>query len=484
MELAEVVKEFTGRELNSENLEQARQKLTRFYINLGYLNSGAILPDQKVVNDRILFRITEGILTEINIKGNERLLSQFIKKRIQRGAGPPLNVHRLQKQLQTLRLNPNISRINAELKPGVSPGQSYLDLAIAEKFPIELTLELNNHRTPSVGAERLRLKAAHNNVFGISDRLDLDYGITKDDLDDFNFAGFDDFEVSYTVPVNSYDTTLKLAFRQSDFSFIEQPFDDLNIESETEEVGFTLSHPLINSYNQQLRLSLTGERRQSKTFLLGRPFDFSEGAEDGISRVTVIRLIQSWVQRSLSSVFAIRSSANFGIDVLHPTKRDGTTRDGKYFSWLGQFQVVHRLGKTSNQLILKNNIQWTDDELPSLEQFSVGGIDSVRGYRENQIVRDRGIVSSIEFRIPLLFGKKGKERLQIAPFFDYGRATNNGSSSRAFKELISAGIGVLLNPIEPLECQLYWGHAFRDVNNDKDDFQDDGFHFAVSFSLF
>jgi len=47
----------------------------------------------------------------------------------------------------------------------------------------------------------------------------------------------------------------------------------------------------------------------------------------------------------------------------------------------------------------------------------MGGFESVRGYLENQLVRDRGIVSSVEFRLPVLFNKAGAGIVHLAPFF-------------------------------------------------------------------
>ena len=35
------------------------------------------------------------------------------------------------------------------------------------------------------------------------------------------------------------------------------------------------------------------------------------------------------------------------------------------------------------------------------EKFSLGGVNSVRGYRENELVSDNGVIGSMELRIPL-----------------------------------------------------------------------------------
>ena len=46
-------------------------------------------------------------------------------------------------------------------------------------------------------------------------------------------------------------------------------------------------------------------------------------------------------------------------------------------------------------------MQLTPDPLLPIEQIAIGGIDTVRGYRENQLVVDNGWMTSAELRIPL-----------------------------------------------------------------------------------
>ena len=51
-ELAKVTDPYVNREVTSEDLEALRVALTLLYVNNGYVNSGAILPDQTVTRRR------------------------------------------------------------------------------------------------------------------------------------------------------------------------------------------------------------------------------------------------------------------------------------------------------------------------------------------------------------------------------------------------------------------------------------------------
>src|ERR1051326_2143167 len=56
-ELSKVTASYTNREITSGELEEARRAVTLHYINHGYVNSGAILPDQTPTNGIVTLRV-------------------------------------------------------------------------------------------------------------------------------------------------------------------------------------------------------------------------------------------------------------------------------------------------------------------------------------------------------------------------------------------------------------------------------------------
>jgi hemolysin activation/secretion protein len=88
-ELDKVKAPYENRELSTEDLEELRRAFTLLYTNNGYVNSGAIIPDQTVQEDEITFQIIEGKLTDINIEGTKNFLPFYFEQRIALSAGPP-----------------------------------------------------------------------------------------------------------------------------------------------------------------------------------------------------------------------------------------------------------------------------------------------------------------------------------------------------------------------------------------------------------
>ena len=176
---------------------------------------------------------------------------------------------------------------------------------------------------------------------------------------------------------------------------------------------------------------------------------------------------------------------------MDSTINDDGTPDSQFFTWLGQFQWVRRLETLDSQILFRTDLQWAEEDLLPLEKFSVGGASTVRGYRENALTRDNGLVVSLEWRIPvgkLRIPKLSKETedgtIQIAPFFDYGRAWNADSDTPDPRDISSVGIGVRWAPSRHLNAEVYYGHALRNLPEpEDDDLQDDGIHFEISLRL-
>jgi hemolysin activation/secretion protein len=69
-ELAAVTAPYLNRLVTTEEFERLRLELTMFYINRGYVTSGAVIPDQDVTAGEVTIQIVEGTLAKIDIQGN------------------------------------------------------------------------------------------------------------------------------------------------------------------------------------------------------------------------------------------------------------------------------------------------------------------------------------------------------------------------------------------------------------------------------
>ncbi len=464
-----------GRLISLADLFKARSAITDLYNSKGYITSGAYIPPQTLQSGTIEIHVLEGSVEGIRVTGNRRLESGYISSRIGLATQTPLNRDRLLEALQLLQLNPLIGSISAELSAGSSPGSSLLELKVTEAKTTAATLTVDNQRVPSVGSVRGQVSGIEQNLTGYGDAISLAFTQT---------AGSSALDFSYTIPVSPHNTTLSLSAGISTSEVIEAPFDILKIQSNSSYFELTARHPLIQTPTQELALGLTFGRRSTRTTLLDNiPFPSPGADTDGRTTASVFRFFQEYTKRSSQSVFAVRSQFNLGVNFLGATVNPDPP-DTRFFSWRGQAQWV-RLLAPDTLLLVRGDVQLSDRPILPIEQFGVGGVLSVRGYRQDLLLTDNGLFGSAEVRIPVLRLPQQKMLLQVAPFLDLGKGWNNAPSVNPDPSfLLSLGFGLRLQISNNFTARMDFGFPLIHVNSSNSTLQEKGIYFSIVYTPF
>ncbi|WP_227498684.1 POTRA domain-containing protein [Synechococcus sp. PCC 7336] len=134
-ELSEILADLLGRSLSFVELLEAEKLIERVYARAGYLNSGAVIVANQTLsptNAVVAVRIVEGELEAIEVTGNRRLRTGYIRSRLELGTAGALNQDRVLEALQLLQLDPLIESVSAELSAGTRPESSVLSVRIEE----------------------------------------------------------------------------------------------------------------------------------------------------------------------------------------------------------------------------------------------------------------------------------------------------------------------------------------------------------------
>ena len=472
-ELNRAVKSYRDRPLTLPELFQARDTITKLYTDRGYVNSGAFIPPQELNNGTVKIAVLEGKLEGINVSGTKHLSQGYVFSRIETAAGTPVNVESLLAALQLLRLDPLIENISAELSAGIRPGTSLLDIEVEEADVFNFSTSFNNNRSPSVGTNQRSLGLNHGNLFGFGDQLNLNYTNTN---------GSNSFDFTYAVPVNAKNGTVRAGFGINSNNVIEDPFTALDIESQSRYYELNLRQPIILKPNQEFALGMSFSRIESDTQLANQDSFLSRGANsEGETRISAIRLSQEYVNREDRQVLAFRSRFSIGIDAFDATSNEDQP-DSTFFAWQGQSQWVKKLDEDF-LFLLRGNIQLAGGALVPLEQFRVGGVNSVRGYRQDLALGDNGIFTSAELRIPILRFKKINSLVQIAPFFDLGTIWNNDDLEINNSTLPAIGVGLNFSGGNNFNARLDWGIPLVDIETESNSLQEDGIYFSLDYSF-
>ena len=132
-------------------------------------------------------------------------------------------------------------------------------------------------------------------------------------------------------------------------------------------------------------------------------------------------------------------------------------------------------------LLFRSELQWSDDLLVPLEQYSAGGPDNVRAFPVAQVLWDRAAFLSWEFLINApgiadkqAFGNRTwGELLQLGFFYDVAVGRVNeplpGVDKKDFDNIKGAGVALRFNIPGTIESKIFWATEIGgdDVGNER-----------------
>jgi hemolysin activation/secretion protein len=483
-ELQAITAPYLDRDLDFSQLLQVATEITQAYVKKGYINSGAFIPGNQSFDPNggtVRIEIIEGSLSDIVVKGTERLDPNYIKSRVALGASKPFKIDRAIESLQLLQLDPLIKSISTELTAGTTPGTSILEVKVVENPTWKLGFNTNNNRPPSIGELQGQINLNQTNLFGLGDGVNVSFGATE---------ASSAIDFGYTLPLNPQNGTLRLQYSNANSRVIEAPFRVLDISGNSQDLALSYRQPLYQTPAQEFALGLTLGRRESNTGYLasvvgsrvGYP---TPGADaNGTTRVTAARFFQDYTSRDSEQVIAFRSQVNLGFGALDATI-NAAPPDGRFVSWRGQAQYVRALAADSI-FLARLETQIADRPLPPLEQIGFGGQDTVRGYRQDALLADSGVQASAEARFPIFRNIEGRQVLQIVPFADAGFVWNqpipNATPTNSPNAIVGIGAGLRYQAGDNFSARLDYGIPLTAIDSLRRTGQERGFYFTVNYN--
>ncbi len=481
-DLSEVTNPYLNRRLSGSDLEQLRYQLTLFYVDKGYISSGAVIENQTFKDGVLQVKIVEGQLSDVRVSGNGWLREQYIRDRLMGDPDEPLNTNELQKRYSRLLNDPMIDRLNGTLLPGVKPGEAILDLKVTRRRNYGLALSADNFSPPAIGGYTGRIDTWIANLTGFGETINFNFNA---------LSGAENYYAGVDIPLTPQGTRFAFHYTNSNTVLVEQPFSVLNIASNIISYDAQLLHPFILDVNQILTVGFNFNIRQDITTIdgndPGRP-----GSRNGKNQETVLRLWQDYIYQERNIALNLRSTVSVGVDALgaNITTQVG---DGRFVDWILQAAGRYSFPSTGAYISLSGALQLSDDELLPLEKLAIGGFFTVKGYRQNYLVRDEGFYTVLEAHLPIFWGQTGLPYgIYLVPFLNYGGAWDYRQSGT---NLFSTGIGIdgqynwvgFDGANQSLSASLYWANRLTDYKltpGTPYDLQDNGVNFQMRLQVF
>jgi hemolysin activation/secretion protein len=477
-ELAALTSQFLNKRLTVSDLNKLQNLIAEHYVKHGYINSGAAIltvdnPNLNLEAADLKIRVIEGKLSDTTINGSKRL-SRYIRDRLKQPG--IFNVNRLNKDLLLLQDDELIYQIRANLEPAdpalINLAKLTVDVKPAK--PYRVSLIADNYRNPGVGTFERGVDFIALNPLALGDKLTFGYRNTN---------GSDFINAAYTVPVTRQGTTLRFSYLNGSNVTIERPFENFGLQNTAQAYSLSIRHPILRiateKHRSEIGLSLSLDRLESQDRLLGFNFPISRGADDsGQTKITSLRFAQDWRYQDSNQAAFLRSQFSLGLNIGSTTAPEFNR--GQFFAWRGDANWARRLPWRLT-LIAKAGLQVADRPLASSEQISLGGFDSIRGYRQDGVLGDNGFFGSIELKIPVMEGKYG--RLSFSPFFDAGVPWDNTALNAESQLLASTGLSLQYDFSDRLSANFTWGIPIFDVAGESKSLQEQGLLFSLKWSV-
>jgi hemolysin activation/secretion protein len=384
--------------------------------------------------------------------------------------------------MQLMLQDPQIANMSAELAPGVERGDAVLRVDVTEAKRYTIGAKASNNRSPVVGQNELEGFFSARNALGFGESLALRAATTQ---------GLDDYSAIFAFPLSARGTLLTIRYDHINSKVVEPPLSQLDIGAKSTAWDITVSHPFYERLNRVITGTATLARRHTYSTFLGDQSPFIPGAPDGRTVISVARFGIDGVERTQTDVVSGRILLSQGVETLNATiVNDPDLPDSKFTALLGQFQWVRLLSREA-QLIFRADGQWSSQPLLGSEKYSIGGMDSVRSYRRDYAVRDKGWFSSLELRylvanVPVRANPAPNEgAVRLAAFVDYAQAWDINGPGSTVTKLGGAGPGIRWEPAPGAEFAFYYGMRLTDAKPPANTWPDRGlyFRFLVSYAF-
>lgn len=362
--------------LRLTDIQQRVNDITQIYISMGYITSRAWLPEQDISSTVLHINVTEGRVESITIDGQKKLDLQMAFPGV---SGQLLNLRDIEQGIE--QLNRLSSRpLTVDIIPGDVPGYSRLQLIPAyQHFPLTLNVGIDNNGQKSTGEQQISASVVADNILHIADQWA--FTIARD-AEFHTERRSRSVQASISVPYGYW-----LFSAQYGWSDSWQPVTSSNwrYEGSVQTQRLSVNRTLWRDGNQRLVFETDLTRRKTENCL--------GDVRLTVSSPTITSLTSGFsYSRTLGkSYLTLGPAFSQGLEIAGATNNDAyrglPASDFRRFTLNGSW--FYPITSSFSWLTTIYG-QATPNTLYASEQLSVGGLYSVRGFKEQYLSGNRG----------------------------------------------------------------------------------------------
>jgi hemolysin activation/secretion protein len=438
---------FLGLKKTIADAEGARAALEKVYQNAGYLTVFVDLPEQRIDGGTVRLAVAEGRVERLRVSGSHYFSQNYIRSKVpELSDGKVPNFNEVQRELAAVNRTED-RRVQPIMRAGQEPGTVETELKVDDQLPAGLSVELNDRHAASTTPWRLVLSGHYDNLFQRDHSVSFSVTTAPEDTRQARVLS-----LNYLIPGDDQSSWVLYAINSNSNV---QTLGAVDVIGKGTILGLRHVSPLLSTpdQNHSFTLGLDYKDLQNLTrtgtaqvatplhyLPLSMAYNGSVDQGEGRSALVNVQMLASLrpvLRRDVNCVGV--SSDQFSCN------RNGG--DGGFATLRSDLRETLALGP--GRLQLRLGAQVASGPVPSGEQYTIGGADSVRGYLEAEGAGDGAVLGSMEWRSRDLSSSSttwpwrvsGLGFLDVARAYTYEPATGQAPHI----SLAGAGLGLRLN---------------------------------------
>ena len=419
-ELAAITQPYEGKMVQLNDIYAIVEKINVLYASKGYVTCRAFLPPQTITDGKVKLLLVEGRTGNTTVSGNNYTKTSFITKRLHLKENEIANIKQVNKDLLLFNAT-NSTQLRIVMKAGEKPGTTDYEITAYEPKRDTWTIFEDNAGSDTSGEYRTGLFFNTKSLSGTCDPFSVGTVFSE---------GTRAANAMYTRSLGRSGTKMNLLYSTNAVKVTKGDYKDM-IKGHANSYAIGFTQPLVVNETTRTELSLDYNRQNSKTafMVLGNRFNI---VDDSVQDFTLGFAMTNY---GASHVLYQKHSYVRGYSERTPSSMLEDSQNFGFYKFNGLYQKLYAGGQMIN---LRADAQWSGSEgMVSSRQFYMGGMYSVRGYKENFLGGDSGFTFSAEYSIPVI-----NRNTNAFTFFDYGHVYGNGQSDDQHSILASLGLGI------------------------------------------
>ena len=364
--------------LSLDRINQLVRAISEWYVQRGYITSRAFLTEQNLSHGTLNITVLEGKLEAIHLQGaSARQLNMAFPTR----AGRILNLRDIEQgmeQINRLRTSP----VQIEIIPSSQPGYSIVNLTSTPEFPLTLGLNMDNSGQRSTGIGQLSGSLVGNDLLGVADRWFVSGGRSSAFSD---WRDAQNFQAGVSVPYGYGLLDYSYSWSNYHSRFNANSFDWY---SNGDNISNRLSGSWVLFRNGQIK---TGVQLGLNHYVSHNWLNETL-LQSSSRKLTSLQIGFNHTQKIAGGVATLNPMLSRGMPWFDAESDKGKSDDfpkAEFRKW--SVSSSYQRPVTQKMWWLSSfYAQWSPDRLYGSERLTIGGENSVRGYKEQYLSGDVG----------------------------------------------------------------------------------------------